>query len=93
MKKITAPMMTPPSAAPTPTPATAPLFSPPEDDDDDDGDGDVSAAEDVDVCNVFITVEEADEAVVVLVDDGTTEADVAPVMVIDREFEADDGIK
>ena len=52
------------SAAPTPVPALAPLFSPLEDGDDDD--------DDVDVCNVF------------------TEADVAPVIVIDREFEADE---
>lgn len=65
-----------PSAAPTPTPA--PLLSALEDDDDDDDDGDVSAAEDVDICNVFITVEEVGEAVVVfiagLVDVGMVEA-------------------
>ncbi|KAK0516978.1 hypothetical protein JMJ35_000133 [Cladonia borealis] len=81
-----------PSAAPTPTPALAPLFSPLEDDEDDDGDGEVSAAEDVDICNVFITVEEVGEAVVIagLVDVGTAEADVALVIAIDRELEADD---
>lgn len=50
-----------PSAAPTPTPA--PLLSALEDDDD----GDVSAAEDVDICNVIITVEVVGEAVVVFI--------------------------
>ena len=64
-----------PSAAPTPTPA--PFFSPLEDVDD----GDVSAAEDVDICDVIITVEEVGDAVVViviagLVDVGTAEAEV-----------------
>ena len=74
-----------PSAEPTPTPALAPLLSPLEDDDDVDDDGDV--------CDVFIAVEEVGEAVVVIagpVDVGTAEADVAPVIVIDREFEADE---
>ena len=87
-------MMRTPSAAPTPTPALAPSLSPPEDDDDDDRDGDVSAAEDVNICNVFITVEEVGEALIVvtsLADVGTAEADVAPVIIIEREFEADGG--
>ena len=80
-----------PSAAPTPTPALAHLFSPLEDVDD----GDVSAAEDVDICDVIITVEEVGEAVVViagLVDVGMAEADMALVIsiIVGREFEADE---
>lgn len=68
-----------PSVEATPTPALARLLSPPEDVDDEDvDDGDVFAAEDVDICDVIITVEEAGEAVVVitrLVDVGTAEAE------------------
>lgn len=90
-----------PSAQPTPTPAMAPLLSPLEDEDDDedkdedDDDGNVSVAEDIDICDVIITVEDVDEVVVViagLVDVGMAEAEVALVIsiVIGREFEADE---
>lgn len=94
MKKITAaPIMRTPSAAPMPTPALAPLLSPLEDDD-----------EACDVLVVLITVEEvgegkddgvdeAGEAVVVvagLVDVSAAEADVATVIIIGRELEADE---
>ena len=71
-----------PSAAPTPAPALAPLLSPLEDDE-----------EACDVLVVVLPVEEVGKAVIVvagLVDVGTAEADVAPVIVIDREFEADE---
>ena len=75
-------MMRTPNAAPTPAPALAPLLTPPEDDEE--------------ACDVLVTVlpvEEGGKAVVVmagLVDVGTAEADVALVIVIDRELEADD---
>ena len=83
IKKITAaPIMRTPSAAPTPTPALAPLLSPPEDEDDDDDD---------DACDVFIAeVPEACEMLVVLItvedvgegeDDGVDEAGEAVVVV------------
>ena len=71
-----------PSAAPTPAPALAPLLSPLEDDE-----------EACDVLVVVLPVEEVGKAVIVvagLVDVGTAEADVAPVIVIDREFEVDE---
>lgn len=72
-----------PSAAPTPAPALAPLLTPLEDDD-----------EACDVLVLAFNVEEVGEAVIViasLVDVGTAEVDVAPVIVIDRELEADEG--
>ena len=80
-----------PSAVPTPTPALAPLFSPLEDVDD----GDVSAAEDVDICDIFITVEEVGEAVFVTagpVDVSMAEADMTLVIsiVIARVVGADE---
>lgn len=70
-----------PSAAPTPTPALAPLLSPPEDDDDDDDDddGDVFIAEVPEACEmlvVIITVEDVGEGE----DDGVDEAGEAVVV-------------
>ena len=82
MNQINAvPIMRTPSAEPTPAPALAPLFGPLEGGDD----GDVAAAEDVDICDVCITVEEVGEAVVVvvvagLVDVGTAEAEAVTGM-------------
>ncbi len=82
IKKITAaPIMRTPSAAPTPTPALAPLLSPPEDDDDDDDDddGDVFIAEVPEACEmlvVIITVEDVGEGE----DDGVDEAGEAVVV-------------
>ena len=75
-------MMRTPSPAPTPAPALAPLLTPLEDDDE--------------ACDVLVLVSnmgEVGKAVIViagLVDDGTTEAGVALVIVIDRDFEADE---
>ena len=75
-------MMRTPNPAPKPAPALAPLLIPLEDDDE--------------ACDVLVLVsnmEEVGKAVIViagLVDVGTAEADVALVIVTDRELEADE---